>query len=119
MIFTVGEINIMATDLQRSLDFYSIVLGFTIKERGDGYVHLDCNGQPFTLFEFAKEGFKNYTYGDLPAISLDLTVDDLEEIVKHFIKFNVAFVQDWKPGDTHTYIYDPDRLVFEIIQKEH
>ena len=118
MHFTLGEINIISTDLVRSLHFYKNILGFKETGKGEGFVHLDCNGQPFTLLQFAKEELKNYNYGDLPTISIDLMADNIEETVKRFNELNVGFVKEWKPGDTHTFIYDPDKLVFEIIQKK-
>ena len=116
MKFSLGEINFVVKDLKRSFDFYSSIFGFKEIERGDGFFKLALGQQTITFLEFAKQEMPEYQYGDHPTISIDILVDDIKECVAHFKKHQIDFGKEWEPGNNHVFIYDPDRLVLEIIQ---
>ena len=114
---TIGEINIICTDLDRSLPFYRDVLGFeAIEQEGIAY-HLRCGQTRFLLLPVASSKLSRPPYGQTPEFSIDLLVDDLTETVRHFQAHQVEFVSEWQANDKRVYIRDPDGLVFEVIQK--
>ena len=118
MKFTLGEINFVVKDLKRSLAFYTSIFGFKEIERGEDFFKLALGKQTITFLQFAKQELKEYKYGDYPTISIDILVDDIEKTVEHFKKHQVDFVEEWKPGNSFVFIYDPDRLVLEVIERE-
>jgi catechol 2,3-dioxygenase-like lactoylglutathione lyase family enzyme len=117
--FTPVETNIICTDLERSLRFYRDVLGFTVDEReGPAAVHMHCVGRPFLLLAVAISPPMEVAYCEVPVISFDLLVGDIEEAVSHFNDHGVQFESPWSKEDSHVFIKDPDGLVIEIIREE-
>lgn len=115
--FTPGEINVICTDLERSLSFYQDVLGFEVVEReGPAAVHMRCGDLPFLLLAVSGSPLPSVSYGDIPTISFDLIVQDITETVLHLQSCAVVFESLWRPGDSHVFIKDPDGLVIEVIK---
>lgn len=115
MNFTIGEINIIGTDLERSLHFYRDVLGFEAIEREDPGYHLRCGDVKLLLLAVAGPG-QIQPYCSKPEISIDLLVDDLQEAYIHLTSYGVKFVSEFEPNSDRFFIRDPDGLVFEVIQ---
>ena len=114
---TIGEINIVCSDLHRSLKFYLDVLGFeAIEQEGPAY-HLRCDGVRFLLLAVAHDAKNPPAYCAMPEFSVDLMVDDLEEAYAHLRSHQVTFVTEWEPNRDRFFIRDPDGLVFEVIQR--
>ncbi len=111
----IGEINILCTDLQQSLNFYCNVLGFVIVEEEDGAIHLRCGNRPILLLPFAEQPAAAAPYGKQATISFDLLVDDIEAVVTHLQRHNVQFEKPLQQ-DRHVFIRDPDGLILEIIE---
>jgi catechol 2,3-dioxygenase-like lactoylglutathione lyase family enzyme len=117
-MFTPGETNIICTDLEASLHFYRNVLGFkVIGKEGAAAVHMRCGDRPFLLLAVASSPIDRSEYGAVPTLSIDLMVDDIETAVVHLKDNQVEFEKEWKPGELHTFIRDPDGLVWEIIEE--
>ena len=115
MFKSIGEINIICSDLERSLKFYTEVLGFTIREYEDGAVHLEGASQAFLLLPIAQPVDDHPRYGSVPTISFDLFTDNLDAAVAHFKAHNVSIITDWQPGGNACFIRDPDGLVIEVL----
>lgn len=115
---TVGEINIICSDLQRSLRFYRDALGFRILEQEGVSCHMRCNQVHFLLLAIAQQPASSAPYGQVPQFSVDLLVDDLPAAVRHLTAHDVEFVSEWEANEKRVFIRDPDGLVFEVIQKE-
>ena len=113
---TVGEINIVCTNIERSLKFYREVLGFEFLESEDKAYHLRCGQTRFLLLPSAQQALVRQPYGQVPSVSFDLMVDDIAEYVKHLKANAVEFETEWQEGDEWVPILDPDGLVVEVIQ---
>lgn len=112
----VGEINIICTDLERSLRFYRDVLGFEVLEReGPGW-HLACDGRKFLLLGVADGRRDPAAYCRFAEISLDLLVENLDEARRQCESAGVAFVSEFEPSTDRFFIRDPDGLVLEVIR---
>ena len=55
MPMRLGAINIICSDINRSLRFYCDMLGFELLEHQDWFAHLSCDGRDVTLLAVAKE----------------------------------------------------------------
>ncbi len=115
MKFRSGEINIVCTDLKKSLEFYQNMLGFDFIEEDSGAVRLKNDSTCFLLLPFAKETRPKATYCHNSDFSFDLLVSDLSEAYKFFKEHGVSFDKEWKEGEQNFVIIDPDNLFIEIV----
>ena len=115
MQFKLGEINIICTDLVRSLKFYRDLLGFEVVGEEDGALHMKCQGSRFLLLPFAKPAPERKAYCKEPAISFDLIVDDLGAAYDYFKQNKVEFEMEPEVEGSYFFIRDPDGLVIEIV----
>jgi catechol 2,3-dioxygenase-like lactoylglutathione lyase family enzyme len=113
---TVGEINIICTDLDRSLAFYRDALGFEVIEQEGPAYHLRCGEARFLLLGVAESPRELRSYCQSPEFSIDLITDDLSGVVERLRRQGVNFVSEFAPSAKRAFIRDPDGLVFEIIQ---
>lgn len=113
---TVGEINIICTDLERSLTFYRDVLGFEAVAREDPGYHMRCGPVRVLLLAVAGAPGAVAPYCSRPEISIDLMVDNLQDAFLLLKARNVTFVSEFEPDADRFFIRDPDGLVFEVIQ---
>lgn len=114
---TIGEINIICTDLDRSIKFYRDVLGFEVLEQDDIACHIRCGQTRFLLLAMAQSESSRLPYGQTPEFSIDLMVNDLAEAVHYLKAHQVEFVSEWAENEKRVFIRDPDGLVFEVIQR--
>ena len=112
----IGEINIICTDLERSLRFYHDLLGFELLEPEGPAYHLQCGGHRFLLLGVAERGHDRQAYCERAEFSLDLLVEDLADAKQRFEEAGVDFVTEYEPSADRFFIRDPDGLVLEIIQ---
>jgi catechol 2,3-dioxygenase len=113
---TVGEINVICTELDRSLRFYRDVLGFEVVEMEGAACHLACGAARLLLLPFAREPRTISAYCSSPEFSIDLMVEDVAVAHDHLRSQGVIFASDWQAGKESFFIRDPDGLVFEVIQ---
>ena len=118
MPYRIGEINIICTDLERSLLFYRDVLGFEALQPEGPSWHLACGNVKFLLLGVAELARKQLPYCTSPEFSLDLLVPDLREARRRFESANVTFIAEFPPSNDRFFIRDPDGLVIEIIQSK-
>ena len=115
-MFTIGEINVICSDLERSLMFYRDVLGFRFVEREGEACRLACGERPVLLLPVAEAARETPAYCSEPAISLDLYVASIEAAHEHLSANKVTFAGDWRPPAKSFHIRDPDGLVWEVIE---
>ncbi|NQU04702.1 MAG: VOC family protein [Calditrichaeota bacterium] len=115
MQFKPGEINIICTDIERSLGFYRDLLGFETVSVEDGAWHLKCDGTPFLLLPFAKSIPDRKPYCEQPAVSFDLRVEDVKAAYDFFKENKVEFEKEPESEGAYFFIRDPDGLVIEIV----
>jgi catechol 2,3-dioxygenase-like lactoylglutathione lyase family enzyme len=118
MKFRAGEINVICTDLKRSLAFYRDVLGFVLVEKEGIARRLKYGNTHILLLPAANSLSPREPYCTAPTFSLDLIVDDIEEAFKYLRKNRVEFETDWEPGSSRFFIRDPDGLVLEVIESK-
>jgi catechol 2,3-dioxygenase-like lactoylglutathione lyase family enzyme len=118
MTMRIGALNIVCTDLSRSLRFYVELLGFTLAEREDWFAQLRCGDREVTLLAVAKEPALPSRYCQRPALSFDLMVDDLASELARLRAAGVALADGPAPNEKRAFIGDPDGLVIELIQSK-
>jgi catechol-2,3-dioxygenase len=91
---TIGEINIICSDLDRSIRFYRDVLGFEVLEQEDVACHLRCGQTRFLLLAIAPSKSSPLPYSQTPEFSIDLLVDDLAEVVHYLKAHKIEFISE-------------------------
>ncbi|HEY9205596.1 MAG TPA: VOC family protein [Candidatus Methanoperedens sp.] len=134
MIKTIDHIGIMVNDLQKSVDFYTSVLGFSVAtkiemaEAGISAVFIEKNGSKIELMEY--RGKKIPERSEVAKLKLGensipindhitFSVDDIESTVNEFKKKGVVF--DLEPmqlekGMKLAYFKDPNGVPIELIE---
>jgi len=113
--FSIGEINVICSDIEESLHFYRDILGLSPVEQEDDAWHLRCGAQSVLLLPAAAQRGDVAPYCSVPVVSVDLMVKDLAAACRHFKAHNVAFDRDWSPDARSFHIRDPDGIVWEVI----
>ena len=114
--FSIGEINVICTDIDESLHFYRDILGFSVVEQEDEAWHLACGNQSVLLLPVAGKRGEPSPYCSGPVVSVDLMVDDLAAAHRHLRACNVTIERDWTPESRSFHIRDPDGIVWEVIE---
>lgn len=115
MQFTVGEINIICTDVEASLKFYRDILGFTSTQDEDGFYHMQFGGRQYLLLPTARKTLPTDEYETVAQFSMDLNVEDIESAYKYFQEHDIEFAMKWTDGSRMFVIRDPDGLHWEIV----
>ncbi len=115
MEFSVGEINIICTALDRSLRFYRDVIGCNFVEEEAGAVRLELGGRHLLLLPFAKTVAMADAYCSRAEITFDLLVEDLARAAGNFEAHGVEFEKVWEEGAPSFVIRDPDGLRIEVV----
>jgi catechol 2,3-dioxygenase-like lactoylglutathione lyase family enzyme len=116
MHFQPGEINIICSDVQKSLHFYRDILGLTAETDAEGFYHLRSGGFQYLLLPIAGRSAPDEPYGAGAQISLDFSVDDLHAAYLYFQQHQVTIAQAWHEGAVMFVVRDPDGLHLEILQ---
>ena len=119
----IDHVNLSVRDLDKSIDFYSRLLGIDVKERGEGQgVRWGILGDPdrfyVCFFESPQAVFKP---DDVHINQVGFVVDDIEETVRriHALGFRLLFndaTVDW-PRSKSAYVSDPDGIMIEFTDK--
>src|SRR5262245_1085729 len=115
MSLRLGAINVVCTDLRRSLRFYHEALGFELIENQGWFAHLRCDGRDVTLLGVAKEPNPRVRYCQRPCMSFDLTVTNLAAMLEALQREGVPLASGHPPTPERAFIEDPDGLVLELI----
>jgi catechol 2,3-dioxygenase-like lactoylglutathione lyase family enzyme len=113
---SIGEINIVCTDAERSLRFYRDILGFDVLGEEAGCWHLGCGEAKFLLLPFAEVSRRPAKYCSEPCFSVDLVVSDLQKTKEYLESKGVEIDKDYPPNEERFFVRDPDGLVLEVIQ---
>jgi len=118
MKFSPGEINIICTQLDKSLAFYRDVLGYHVVEKDNGAIRLALGAQFLLLLPIASSPAVHSPYGTSAEVSFDLLTTDLAAAVGYLESCNVKFEKPWQAEDPSVVILDPDGLRIEIVASE-
>lgn len=124
---SVHHIAIIASNYQRSKQFYNEILGLQIireiyRESRDSYkLDLQINAQTqIELFSFPSPPPRPSTPESCGLRHLAFAVDDLEQAIAHLASHNVeceVVRVDEFTGKKFTFFRDPDNLPLELYQK--
>lgn len=115
MEFGPGEMNVICTNLERSLAFYRDVLGYRVIEEDQGALRLGLEAQILLLLPEASKPAAEARYCERAELSFDLRTGDLEAAARHFESCGVELEKPWSAGDDFFVIKDPDGLHIEIV----
>ena len=130
MIKTMDHIGILTNDLQRSVEFYTDVLGFSISAK------MEMDGLTIIFVEKERSKIELMGYKNVPKrpenIQLEMgdnslpindhisfSVDDMEATVDELRKKNVTFDMDpiqLEGGIKMASFKDPNRLLIELVE---
>lgn len=115
MQFDTGELNVICTDVEKSLKFYRDVLGLKEVEREDEAIRLRSKTLFVLLLPHADRANRVIPYPTVPTFSLDLMVEDLQEAYVYLkeAKVKIDLPVDFEDG--YFVIRDPDGLPLEVI----
>jgi glyoxylase I family protein len=125
-IHSIHHIAIIAGDYEKSKQFYTEVLGFTItnetyrKERDSYKLDLEINGKyQIELFSFPNSKERNSFPESKGLRHLAFAVEDVESSIEYLRSKNVE-VQDVRideiTGKKFTFFYDPDKQPLELYE---
>jgi catechol 2,3-dioxygenase-like lactoylglutathione lyase family enzyme len=117
MRFSIGEINVICTDADRSLRFYRDILGFEPVEQEGPAWRLKCGSTYVLLLPVAGAPRSPEPYCSAPTFSFDLLVDDIEAAYEYLQEKGVDFETPLEPGSKRFFLRDPDGLVLEVIEE--
>ena len=116
--------NITVTDIDRSIDFYHQIFGFSERWRGTANgsagpvraVHVGSEDTYLSLFEADSQGEISSNYGRPGFNHLGFQVADLAPYRKSLtaLGVNVHLEQDYEPGE-RIYFFDPDGVEIELV----
>jgi catechol 2,3-dioxygenase-like lactoylglutathione lyase family enzyme len=119
----IDHVNLSVRDLDKSIDFYSRLLGIDIKERGEGqgvrWCILGDRDKFYVCFFEVPQGV--FRPDDIHINHVGFVVDDIEETVRriHELGFRLLFNDapvDW-PRSKSAYVTDPDGIMIEFTDK--
>ena len=117
-------IVLIVEDLERSLEFYTVVLGLTLGHRSGPFAQLDTGATRVALFEREAMGetlgFPIVSPSELaPAFELGFKVSDVDETFTELVDrgaepATTPTTRHW--GQRTAYIKDPDGNLIELAQ---
>src|SRR5262245_19357066 len=120
----IDHVNLSVRDLDKSIDFYSRLLGIDIKERGEGNGVRWCilgEHDRFYVCFFEVPNGGPCKPGDIHVNHVGFVVDDMDETVRRIhdlglrLAFNDSTVQ-W-PRSKSAYVRDPDGIEIEFTDR--
>ena len=120
----IDHVNLSVRDLDKSIDFYSRLLGIDIKERGEGngvrWCILGGRDRFYVCFFEIPKG-EPYKPNDNHINHVGFVVDDIDETIRRIrqlrlrVLFNDAPVE-W-PRSKSAYVNDPDGIMIEFTNR--
>jgi predicted enzyme related to lactoylglutathione lyase len=110
-----GEINLYVRDLARSARFYAEAFGFRLREEAEGWKKMEAGDCVMVLFK-AKSAGPVVPVGEVPCMSQDLHVDDLDDVIRRLraAGAKVSEIRTWEEGRFALFT-DPDGIGWELI----
>ena len=115
----IGHVKIKVYDIERSLDFYENILGFSVLDRTERSVNLTVDGKTSFLSLVQPENIiatQRGTTGLYHFAILLPTVTDLANIVIHLVKNDIRFGASDHLVSEALYLADPDGNEIEIYR---
>lgn len=116
MQFKLGEINVICSDIERSMHFYHEILGLELVGREGRARRLRSHDMHILLLPTAVRPKQPDIYAEVPTVSFDLMVEDLKLAYRHLHEHGVKMDSAFDPTAKSFHVRDPDGLVLKIIQ---
>lgn len=119
----IDHVNLSVRDLEKSVDFYSRLLGLELKERGENggtrWCILGAKDRFYVCFFEVTEGV--YRPKDIHINHVGFVVDDMDEAVRriHGLEIRLLFndqLMQW-PRSRSAYVVDPDGITIEFSER--
>jgi catechol 2,3-dioxygenase-like lactoylglutathione lyase family enzyme len=119
----IDHVNLSVRDLDKSIDFYSRLLGIEVKERGEGqgvrWGILGNRDRFYVCFFEVPNG--TFRPNDIHINHVGFVVDDIDETVRriHALEIKLLFNDapvDW-PRSKSAYVTDPDGIMIEFTNR--
>ena len=117
------HVNLTVADLERSIDFYSRLFGFSVRWRGESNngkpaAHVGSDAFYLALFQARDttiEAPKSYDSVGLNHVGF--VVDDMDAMKERLVELDTAWKgeQIYDPGH-HIYFFDPSGIEIELVQ---
>ncbi len=120
----IEHVNLTVTNLQRSIDFYEKLFGWSTRWRGQTTggrpaAHVGDERCYIALFETASAGRATIDYDAVGFNHFGVVVESLDEMKRRLVALGVEHgdEQDYEPG-RRVYFTDPDGTEVELVQYE-
>ena len=120
----IEHVNLTVTNLQRSLDFYHKLFGWTTRWRGQTATgrpaaHVGDEHCYIALFEGETTGRAGIDYDAVGFNHVGVVVESLDEMQRRLAALGVEHSEepDYEPG-RRVYFTDPDGIEVELVQYE-
>lgn len=125
MIKRVEHVALMATDMDKSIDYYCSLFGFRVRARGEGPVRelafLEHPNQPSFEIELIRDLKPGESYSEVGLVNhLAFTVENIEEAVMFYKNKGVDFVSETPKvavdGGKTVFFYGPNRELLQFVE---
>ena len=118
------HVNLTVSDVNRTADFYSDLLGFKVRWRGkttsgQAAAHVGTDRFYLALFQAKSKGRAHSDYGEVGMNHFGFVVDDLDATRERLVAAGVTphLEADYEPG-RRLYFMDPDGIEVELVEYE-
>ena len=116
------HVNLTVSDVERSVDFYSKLLGLQVRwegrdETGAPMAHVGTDSHYLALFQASQEGRAAHDYSTVGVNHVGFVVDDLDAARERAegLGTTVHLEADYDPG-RRIYVTDPDGIEIELVE---
>ena len=123
--FRITDVCLLVEDIQRAVDFYTNVLGFTLRRRAEGFADFQSEDVILAAWEIdhinrhcGVSNVRAPAWAHKACIAVNLpTPDDVDAMHRKLLALGVSFVSpptDYPWNARCTYFTDPDDNVWEL-----
>ncbi len=107
-----ANITVMVTDMDRSVDFYTTIIGLELKQRwGNHYAMVSAPGITIGLHP------ASITHTPATGTSIGFGVDNLDEVETHLLQTGITYEKtDDKEAGKLVHLKDPDGTLLYFIK---
>ncbi len=106
-------VELPARDAERSAEFYRSIFGWTIRDRGDGVLAFDSNGDVSGVFDVEKAAVED------PGLIVSIMCEDIEATIALIAGYGCQIVRPlgFHPSEKVAHFRDPGGNVLGLYQE--